>query len=740
MPSHFHKKFCWGTVFVTGRRSFIGPKSGLRTKRTNRRTRVLIDLYPSYIEEKMKIKEVKQESVMEWKTKVTTKDGIVIKLPRKFCRCKLTEEEEVVENGELKKAWEQMKFVISDSNSNLESTARGGDGGNNGCSYKTFTACNPKDFDEKGGAITLTYWIDKIESVFDNSGCTVGQRVRYLARCFVNKALTWWNTQVQARGRKAAISMSWNDFKALLVEEFCPSNEMEKLENEYINRLAPQIRGMLRATQPTTIQSAILTEGVLTDEVVRCGTLAKGNDKRKEIEESSKKGSTWKDNKKPKTGQGFVATVPPKDNKGRVMNVGVLTICAMIAPKWKQATGQARNSLALEGSRNTQSNGNRAKGGAFNENVVEALQDPRVVTGTFSLNDQSATVLFDSGANFSFISTKFASMLNVEPCIVKLGYVIEITDGKSVEVDRIIRGCKLELGNSLFTIDLIPLGYGSFDVIVGMGWLFENKAVIVCHEKVVEIPIIDDLLGLPPQRQVEFRIGLVPRETLVTKSPYSSHPRKCKNCLGNFKSCKKRVSYDLVIHHGECLWIDDLFDQLQGACHFSKIDLQSGYHQLRVHEDDIPTIAFRTRYGYFEFMVMPFGLTNAPAVFMDLMNQVYKPYLDKFVIVFINDILIYSNMKEEHEVHLKLVLELLRDEKLYAKFCKYEFWLQEVHFLGNVVNQSGIHVDPSKIEAVKNWKTPTTLSKIRSFLGFAGYYRRFIANFSKIAKPLTLLT
>ncbi|GKB40278.1 putative reverse transcriptase domain-containing protein [Tanacetum coccineum] len=137
---------------------------------------------------------------------------------------------------------------------------------------------------------------------------------------------------------------------------------------------------------------------------------------------------------------------------------------------------------------------------------------------------------------------------------------------------------------------------------------------------------------------------------------------------------------------------------------------------------------------------MPFGLTNAPAVFMDLMNRVCKPYLDKFVIVFIDDILIYSKTKEDHEVHLRLVLELLRKEKLYAKFSKCEFWLQEVHFLGHVVNQSGIHVDPSKIEAVKNWKAPTTSSEIRSFLGLAGYYRRFIANFSKIAKPLTSLT
>ncbi|GKE40111.1 putative reverse transcriptase domain-containing protein [Tanacetum coccineum] len=229
--------------------------------------------------------------------------------------------------------------------------------------------------------------------------------------------------------------------------------------------------------------------GILTDEVVHCGTLTKGNDKRKEMEESSKQGSTWKDNKKSKTGSGFVATVPPRNDNRACYECGSLDHLRYDCPEWKQETGQARNPLALEGHKNTRNNGNQARGKAFNGNAVEALQDPKVVTGTFSLNNQFAIVLFDSGADFSFISTKFAPLLNVEPCIVNPGYAIQIADGKSVEVDRVIRDCKLELGNSLFTIDLIPLGYGSFDVIVGMDWLSKNKAVIVCHEKVVEIPI-----------------------------------------------------------------------------------------------------------------------------------------------------------------------------------------------------------------------------------------------------------
>ncbi|KAL4022992.1 hypothetical protein IC575_016739 [Cucumis melo] len=186
--------------------------------------------------------------------------------------------------------------------------------------------------------------------------------------------------------------------------------------------------------------------------------------------------------------------------------------------------------------------------------------------------------------------------------------------------------------------------------------------------------------------------------------------------------------------------IDDLFDQLQGATVFSKIDLRSGYHQLRIKEEDVPKTAFRSRYGHYEFIVMSFGLTNAPAVFMDLMNRVFRKFLDTFVIVFIDDILIYSKTEAEHEEHLRMVLQTLRDNKLYAKFSKCEFWLKQVSFLGHVVSKAGVSVDPAKIEAVTGWTRPSTVSEVRSFLGLAGYYRRFVENFSRIATPLTQLT
>ncbi|KAL4017094.1 hypothetical protein IC575_024768 [Cucumis melo] len=161
---------------------------------------------------------------------------------------------------------------------------------------------------------------------------------------------------------------------------------------------------------------------------------------------------------------------------------------------------------------------------------------------------------------------------------------------------------------------------------------------------------------------------------------------------------------------------------------------------LRIRDGDIPKTAFRSRYGHYEFVVMSFGLTNAPAVFMDLMNRVFKEFLDSFVIVFIDDILIYSKTEAEHEEHLHQVLETLRANKLYAKFSKCEFWLRKVTFLGHVVSSEGVSVDPAKIEAVTNWTRPSTVSEIRSFLGLAGYYRRFVEDFSRIASPLTQLT
>ncbi|GJQ90555.1 putative reverse transcriptase domain-containing protein [Tanacetum coccineum] len=236
----------------------------------------------------------------------------------------------------------------------------------------------------------------------------------------------------------------------------------------------------------------------------------------------------------------------------------------------------------------------------------------------------------------------------------------------------------------------------------------KNEGEIVVVREFPDLFLVD-LPGLPPIREIEFRIELILGAMPIAKSPYRLAPFELEELSGQLKELQDK-------------------------------DLRSGYHQLRVHEDDIPKTTFRTHYGHFKFTVMPFGLTNAPAVFIDLMNRVCRPYLDKFMIVFIDDILIYFKTQEEHVEHLRLVLGLLKKEKLYAKFSKCEFWLSEVQFIRHVINGDVIHVDHSKIEVVKNWKAPRTLTEVRSFLGLAGYYRRFIKNFSKIAKSLTILT
>ncbi|KAL1555324.1 hypothetical protein AAHA92_15780 [Salvia divinorum] len=279
----------------------------------------------------------------------------------------------------------------------------------------------------------------------------------------------------------------------------------------------------------------------------------------------------------------------------------------------------------------------------------------------------------------------------------------------------------------------------------------------------------DTLPGPPPDRQLEFIIDLEPGSAPVSKAPYRMTPKELEELkiqlqelldLGFIRPSvspwgapvlfvkKKDGTVRMCIDYRELNKltlknkyplprIDDLFDQLRGAGVFSKMDLRSGYHQLKVRREDIPKTAFRTRYGHYEFIVMPFGLTNAPAVFIDLMNRVFHPYLDKFVLVFIDDVLVYSKSEKEHKDHLRITLETLRAEKLYAKFSKCEFWLKEVNFLGHVVTAEGIRVDPAKVEAVQLWKTPKTPNEIRSFLGLAGYYRRFIEGLSKIARPMT---
>jgi hypothetical protein len=364
-----------------------------------------------------------------------------------------------------------------------------------------------------------------------------------------------------------------------------------------------------------------------------------------------------------------------------------------------------------------------------------------------------------------------------------------------------------------FPTNMIVLKGQDIDVILGMNWLAQHKAILntdlrtirlsygpeevllsipvaittkpfgSVYEAIIpeiqDIPVVcefpdvfpEDLSGLPPKRGVEFVIELKPGMAPVSRRSYrmppnelaerktqlqdllengfirpSSSPWGCPAIFVKKKDQRLRMCVDyrplneVTIKNKYPLpRIDILFDQLTGARVFSKIDLRSGYHQICIRPEDIPKTAFTTQYGLFEYLVMSFGLTNAPAHFIYLMNSLFTPKLDKFVVVFIDDILIYSKNEEEHAQHLRIVLTHLREHQLYAKFSKCAFWLEKIQFLGHVLSAKGIVVDPSKVKDILEWKPPTTVHQVQSFLGLAGYYRRFIPDFSKLVKPITSL-
>nr|GEW75171.1 putative reverse transcriptase domain-containing protein [Tanacetum cinerariifolium] len=512
-----------------------------------------------------------------------------------------------------------------------------------GCSYKELLACNSKEYEGKGSTVVLTRWIEKMKYVQDMSGCSIDQKVKYTAGSFVGKALTWLNSQIRMLSQEVSVSMSWNDFKFMMIEEFCPSHEIKKLETElwnyamvgvghatytdrfhklarlvphlvtlesrkikrYVYRLAPHIHGMVAATEPKSIQKAVQISGALTDEAVRNRSINK--EERMRV---------------------LGPSVPPATPTMHLEGLVALASIVIVQVIWS-----ARPRL------------NRAQGPRGNHSYQVAANNE----GRGHGNQRSQA-------------------RGIKPSELGFIYEIKIASGQLVEIDKVIKGFKLEIEGYVFDIDLIHFGHGSFDVIISMDWLSNHKAEIKCHEKVVRIP----LLGGKVLRVLGEKLKEKMRQLKSAKAKEKEQEEivVVRDFLeDNSWNSKTKVSFDQV----HCL---------------RERDLRFGYHQLRVHEDDIPKTAFRTHYGHFEFKVMPFGLTNALAVFMDLMNRFCRPYLDKFVIVFIDDILIYFKTWEEHVEHLR-----------------------EVQFLRHMINGKGIHVDPSNIEAVKNWKAPRTLTK-----------------------------
>ncbi|GJU25700.1 putative reverse transcriptase domain-containing protein [Tanacetum coccineum] len=404
-----------------------------------------------------------------------------------------------------------------------------------------------------------------------------------------------------------------------------------------------------------------------------------------------------------------------------------------------------------------------ASGRVFALTQDQAANTSGTITGALFIFGRAVFVLFDTGATHSVISTKFASCFTMTPILLDHVLCISTPMKDSARITHVYRDLPLQFDDKIRSVNALPLDMCEFDIILGIDWLAAHRATIDCHSRRVifgdihapefiyhgslpgksmkiisalkartllshgcegflatihdttsdvssihDQPIVsefqdvfpEELPGIPPIRDVEFNIELIPGAEPISKAPYRMAPIELKELKDQLQELlergfirpsvspwgapvlfvkKKDGSMRLCIDYRELNKItirnryplpriDDLFDQLQGAKHFSKIDLRSGYHQLRVKEQDISKTAFRTRYGHYEFLVMPFGLTNAPAVFMDLMNRVFHEFLDKFVIVFIDDILVFSKSKEEHEEHLRTVLQILRQEKLYAKF------------------------------------------------------------------------
>ncbi|GJY13356.1 putative reverse transcriptase domain-containing protein [Tanacetum coccineum] len=647
------------------------------------------------------------------------------------------------------------------------------------CTYQDFIKCKPLYFKGTEGVAELTQWFKRMDTVFRISNCSTENQIKF----FTCTLLAGYNQHFQEL--------------ALLCVRMFPE-EADKIER-YVTGLPDMIHGNIVASKPKTMQEAVEMATELMDKKVSTIAERQAKNKRKFENTSRNNQNQQQQNKRQNTGMAYTVGTGERKPYG-----GSKTLCVKCNyyhdgssagnannANNQRGIGSGQKSTCFECGvqghfkrkcpklKNNKNRGNqvgndRALARVYAVGHAGTNPGSNVVTGTFLLNNRYASILFDTGADRSFVSTAFSSQMDITSSTLDHYYDVKLADGRIIGLNIILRGCILNLLNHPFNINLMPVELGSFNAIIGMDWLARYQAIIVCAEKIICIPwgnetlivhgdgsnrgpearlhIIsysktqeymlkgcpvflahvttkEDLPGLPLTRQVEFQIDLIPGAAPVARAPYRLAPSEMKELLEKLKELsnkgfirpssspwgapvlfvkKKDKLFRMCIDYRELNKltvknryplprIDGLFAQLQGSSVYSKIDLSSGYHQLRIREEDISKTAFRTRYGHYEFQVMLFGLTNAPAVFMDLMNRVCKPYLDKFVIVFIDDILIYSKNKQENEEHLKLILELLKKEEF-----------------------EGIHVDPAKIESIKDWASPKSPMEIRQFLGLAG--------------------
>ncbi|KAI3825406.1 hypothetical protein L1987_06889 [Smallanthus sonchifolius] len=477
-----------------------------------------------------------------------------------------------------------------------------GDTSSKKCTYKAFLSCNPRNFNGTEGAVGLMRWIEKMESVIDISECTADCMVKYATWTLTYKALTWWNSQMKTLGRQTAYQLSWDDLKAMMIEEYCPRNELQKIETEmwnlqmigddvagytdrfnelailvphmvtpeykkverYLWGLAPQIRSMVTSSNPMDAKSAIVLAYKLRDDVVRNGLFGKKETKERKLREKrkwvGKPNNQFRNQayKRQETVKVFAANAvekrgyagpQPRCDKCGYNHVGKCTQCERCRKFGHRAQTCRLNANPTEKIKQgcyecgdlkhyrkdcpklNNPNNNQARGRAFVMGAGDARQYPNIVTGTFLINNHYASILFDMGADMSFVSNDFKSLLGIKSSKLNQNYTIELANGKLIKTEEVILDCTLCLKNHTFSIDLLPIDLGSFDVVIGMDWLSKNHAEIVCFEKIVHIPLpngevlsVQDLPGLPPPRQVEFRIDLVPGAAPVARSPYRLAP------------------------------------------------------------------------------------------------------------------------------------------------------------------------------------------------------------------------
>nr|GEZ26324.1 putative reverse transcriptase domain-containing protein [Tanacetum cinerariifolium] len=634
------------------------------------------------------------------------------------------------------------------------------------CTFQDFLKCKPHAFSGTEGVVRLTRWFEKMETVFNISNCPLKYQVKYATCTLQNNALTWWNSHNITIGVDAAYAMKWAGLMKLMTEVMVPDEE-DRVKR-FIRGLPNNIQGNVIVANPARLQDAIRIANQLMDKKLQ-GYAARSAENKRRMESN------------------------PKDNRGQQPSFKRQnTTRQNVARAYTAGTNERKGDCRVTVNPNTQGAaiGNHqgigccecGRPGHFRKDYPKLRNQnygnqTRNKIGNKTGGNEVTTKAYaigGGGTNPDSNVVTDTALLDVAPSTLDTSYAVQFADGRTSETNIVLRGCTLRLLGHPFNIDLMPVELGSFDVIIDMDWLSKYHALIVCDEKVIRIPygvevylaqvtskkakdkseekrledvpivrefsevFLEDFPGLPPARQIEFQIDLVLSAAPIVRALYRLAPAE----MQELSTQLQELSDKGFIRPSSSPWgAPVLFvKKKDGSKVYSKIDMRSSYHQLRVREEDIPKTVFRTRYGHYELQVRSFGLTNVPAVFMDLMNRVCKPYLDRFMIVFIDDILIYSKNRKEHEGHLKLILKLLKEENLYAKFSKCEFWLSKVQFLGHVINSEGIHVDPAKIKAIKDLESPKTPTEIRQFLGLACYYRRFIEGFSKIARPMTKLT